>query len=86
MPFPVDNLVMLNAEQQQVLNFLRSSPATWFSAREVSRRAGTRQQSEEEPRWAANCLRYLFDMKLVERDSQAHYRIFTPESEKPKAP
>lgn len=74
---------MLNAEQQQVLNFLRSSPQTWFSAMEVSRRAGTRKQFEEETRWAVNCLRYLLDMKLVERDNQAHYKFATPPSERP---
>jgi hypothetical protein len=73
---------MLNAEQQQVLNFLRSSPQAWFSAMEVSRRAGTRKQFEENPRWGVNCLRYLFDMKLVERDSQAHYKFFDPDSKK----
>jgi hypothetical protein len=73
---------MLNAEQQQVLNYLRSSPQTWFSAMEVSRRAGTRAQFEEEPRWAVNCLRYLFDMKLVERDSQAHYKFRDPDARK----
>jgi len=73
---------MLNAEQQQVLNFLRSSPETWFSAMEVSRRAGTRKQFEEEPRWGVNCLRYLFDMKLVERDSSAHYKFRDPNAKK----
>ena len=73
---------MLNAEQQQVLNFLRSSPETWFSAMEVSLRAGTREQFEEEPRWGVNCLRYLFDMKLVERDSSAHYKFRDPDAKK----
>jgi hypothetical protein len=75
---------MLNAEQQQVLNFLRCSPESWFSAMEVSRRAGSRKQFEEEPRWAINCLRYLVDMKLVERDSQDHYKFFDPDSKKEK--
>ena len=73
---------MLNAEQQQVLNFLRSSPETWFSAMEVSRRAGTRAQFEEEPRWGVNCLRYLFDMKLVERDRSAHYKFRDPDAKR----
>jgi hypothetical protein len=73
---------MLNAEQQQVLNYLSSSPETWFSAMEVSRRAGTRKQFEEEPRWAIECLRYLVDMKLAQRDSQAHYKLASPDSEK----
>lgn len=82
----VDRTGMLNAEQQQVLNFLRSSPDTWFAAREVSRRAGTRAQFEEEPRWAINSLRYLFDMKLVERDSQAHYKFRDPDAKKEGEP
>jgi hypothetical protein len=73
---------MLSAEQQQVLTYLRSSPGAWFSAMEVSRRAGTRKQFEEEPRWAVNCLRYLLDMKLVERNGSGHYKFFDPEAQK----
>lgn len=72
---------MINAEQNQVLTFLRSSPNTWFSVMEISRRAGTRKQFEEEPRWAVNCVRYLMDMKLVERDARGHYRIMPPKVE-----
>jgi len=77
---------MVSAEQQQVLTYLRSSPNAWFSAMEVSRRAGTRAQFEEEPRWAINCLRYLLDMKLVERNNQGHYKFFDPDAVKPKDP
>ena len=72
---------MVSAEQQQVLNFLRSSPNTCFSAMEVSRRAGSRKQFEAEPRWAINCLRYLLDLKLVERDLRGHYKIASPQAE-----
>ena len=72
---------MVSAEQQQVLNYLRSSPATFFSAMEISRRAGSRKQFEHEPRWAINCLRYLLDMKLVERDLRGHYKIASPQAE-----
>ena len=72
---------MVSAEQQQVLSFLRSSPATCFSAMEISRRAGSRKQFEQEPRWAINCLRYLLDMKLVERDLRGHYKIASPQAE-----
>ena len=72
---------MVSAEQQQVLNFLRSSPASFFSAMEISRRAGSRKQFEHEPRWAINCLRYLLDLKLVERDLRGHYKFATPQAE-----
>jgi hypothetical protein len=73
---------MVSAEQQLVLNFLRSSPETAFGAMEISRRAGNRKQFEKDPRWAVNCLRYLVDMKLVERDNQGHYKLAVPQSEK----
>jgi hypothetical protein len=68
---------MVSAEQQQVLNFLRSSPNTFFSGPEISKRAGNRKQYEKDPRWAINCLRYLLDMKLVERDGSGHYKFAT---------
>jgi hypothetical protein len=69
---------MVSAEQQQVLNFLRSSRTTAFSAMEVARKAGTRKQFEEDPRWAVECLRYLLDMKLIERDEQGRYKMAAP--------
>jgi hypothetical protein len=69
---------MVSAEQQQVLNFLRSSPDTFFSAPEISKRAGNRKQYEKDPRWAHNCLRYLIDLKLVERDGGGHYKLAGP--------
>ena len=72
---------MVNAEQQQVLNFLQSSPNSSFAAMEISRRAGSRKQFEHDPRWAVNCLRYLLDLKLVERDNRGHYKLATRDSD-----
>lgn len=77
---------MVSAEQQQVLSFLRSSPNTFFSAPEISKRAGSRKQYEKDPRWAVNCLRYLLDMKLVERDGSGHYKLAAPGSPKSDTP
>lgn len=76
---------MVSAEQQQVLNFIRTSPTASFSAMEVARKAGTRRQFEEDPRWAVQCLRYLLDMKLIERDEQGKYRLATPKDSKEAA-
>jgi hypothetical protein len=73
---------MVSAEQQQVLNFLRTSPDCYFSAMEISRKAGNRKQYEEEPRWAINCLRYLLDMKLVIRDGRGHYKFATDDDKR----
>jgi hypothetical protein len=69
---------MVSAEQQQVLNFLQTCPNSSFSPMEVGRKAGTRKQFEEDPRWAIECLRYLLDMKLIERDAQGRYKMATP--------
>jgi hypothetical protein len=69
---------MVSAEQQQVLNFLQTRPNASFSPMEVGRKAGNRKQFEEDPRWAVECLRYLLDMKLIERDEQGRYKMATP--------
>ncbi len=49
---------------------------------EISRKAGSRKQFAENPRWAVHPLRHLLDMRLVERDEQAHYRIAPPPTQK----
>jgi hypothetical protein len=61
--------------ERHILSYLQTSPMTFFSAAEVSRRAGTRQQFEANPHWALPILVNLLKKGAVEGDGSGRYRI-----------
>lgn len=66
---------MLSPDEQLVLVYLATSPKTFFSPREVCRRAGDKQKYGENPTWAVPILNRLLVRELVEKDMSGRYRI-----------
>ena len=66
---------MLSQEERLVLDYLATSPQSFFSPREVCRRAGDKQTYSEEPNWAMPILSRLLVRRLVETDANGRYRI-----------
>ena len=66
---------MRSADEQTVLDYLATSPATFFSGREVCRRAGSKEMWEKNQRWAMPILSRLVAKGLVETDPAGHYRL-----------
>lgn len=66
---------MNSPEEQAVLRYLASSPNSFFSPREICRKAGTKEMWEKNQRWAYPVLSRLLDAKLVEQDKANHYRV-----------
>jgi hypothetical protein len=73
--FPANAGDMHSAEEQTVLDYLATSPGSFFSAREVCRRAGSKQLWEENPRWAVPILTRLAGLGLVKDDGAGHYGV-----------
>ncbi len=69
---------MLSADEQTVLQYLATSPNTFFSSREICRRAGSRETWEKNQRWAVPILARLLAQGLVETDPAGHYRLTSP--------
>ncbi len=65
----------MNEEEIIVLNFLRTSPETYFGRREIARRAVRRKVYEENPHWADAALVALVDNALIEQDENCLYRL-----------
>ncbi len=66
---------MLSANDQAVLQYLATSRETFFSSREICRRAGSRELWEKNQRWAVPILSRLLAQGLVETDAAGHYRL-----------
>ncbi|HEY6166784.1 MAG TPA: hypothetical protein VI454_02005 [Verrucomicrobiae bacterium] len=69
---------MAHYEEQLIINFLKASPKTYYSATEIARKAGDRQMYEVNPRWAAPLLGRMLEKELIDSDDQGHYRFMDP--------
>jgi len=67
----------MSDEEQIIVNFLKSSPDTFFARKEIARKAVRRTIYEENPRWAEAPLTSLLDKKIVEMNDGGHIRLVT---------
>ncbi len=68
-------MMFVSDEERKILMFLKSSPDTFFSGTEVSRRASSKKEFTKNPRWALRFLMDLTDKKLVDRDGAGHFKF-----------
>ena len=64
-------------EEQQIIDFLKGSPDSFFARREIARKAVKRSEYEANPRWAEAPLTSLVDKEIVEMNDGGHYRLNT---------
>ncbi|HWW00571.1 MAG TPA: hypothetical protein VNZ64_12805 [Candidatus Acidoferrum sp.] len=62
-------------EEQQIVNFLQSSPESFFGRREIARRAVRRHVFEDNPNWADAHLATLLVKHVIEQDDNGLYRM-----------
>ncbi len=64
-------------EEQQIVEFLKGSPDSYFARREIARKAVKRTEYEANPRWAEAPLNSLLDHDVIEMNDGGHYRLNT---------
>jgi hypothetical protein len=62
-------------EEQTILNFLGSSPETYFARREIARKAVKRSVYEENQHWADAPLASLLLRGVLEQNPEGQIRI-----------
>lgn len=65
----------MNDFTQQILDFLRANPETYYSRKEICKRAVHRSVYEENPHWANQPLALLVSDGRLEQNDTGHYRI-----------
>jgi hypothetical protein len=65
----------MDADEQDIFNYLKTFGKEYISVREVCRRAGTKQRFAEEPDWAKPLMVLMADRGILERDVAGRYRI-----------
>lgn len=69
---------VLTTEETEILQYLKSFRGDYVSAKEISRRAGTKKRYREEPNWARPFLSWLVNKELIETDDMGRYRFRQP--------
>jgi len=55
-------------EETLVLQFLEESPESFFSRREIARKAVKRREFEENPQWAVSAIAALLEREEIEEN------------------
>jgi hypothetical protein len=76
----------MDADEQLILDYLRSWPGQYVAAREIARRAGGKFRFCEDAQWAAPHLARLLEKGMVETDGLGHYRPSPKAASEPKKP
>ena len=63
------------AADDDILEYLKGSPETFFSRKEIAKRAVHRTVYEENPQWCVQPLHALVEKGLVEQGDGGHYRL-----------
>jgi hypothetical protein len=66
---------MMTDEEQQILNFLGTSPETYFARREIARKAVRRQVYEENQHWADAAIASLLLKGLIQQNDGGQLRL-----------
>ena len=62
-------------DEMVIIDFLSGSPDTFFSRKEISRRAAKRADYEASPRWADPALASLVGRGVLETDDRGCFRL-----------
>ena len=75
---------VLTTEETEILEYLKSFPDDFVSAKEINRRAGSKRRFQEEPEWARPFLRLLLNRELIEINENGRYRYRRPDRTRKK--
>ena len=66
---------MMDSDEREIYNYLKSWQSVFLSAREISRRAGGKNRFREDEGWAKPSLVKMAKKGIVETDAAGYYRL-----------
>jgi len=69
----------MDADEQDICNYLKQWPKQFISGREIARRAGGKRRSRNDPFWANAVLSRMVEKQILETDRSGHFRILQKE-------
>ena len=68
-------VAVMDADERDIFQFLKSWGGNYIAAREICRRAGGRRRFNEEPDWAKPVLLRMEERGILESNATGHFRI-----------
>jgi hypothetical protein len=65
----------MDADEQDIYNYLKAWPKQFISSREIGRRAGGKRRFREDPFWANQILLRMVEKGILENDAAGYYRL-----------
>lgn len=59
----------------EIIEFLKLNPEAYYARKEISRKARSRQDYEQNPHWASAPLNTLVGLGHVTQNESGHYRL-----------
>lgn len=69
------NHLDVSPDESRILEYLKSFPGEFVTAKEVARRADGKNRFQSDPQWAHFALLRLTESKLVETDGAGRFRL-----------
>ena len=71
----------MSSDEREIFHYLKTWGADFVSAKEVSRRAGTKKRYHEDPDWAKPIMLAMVERSILEGDAMGRFRV-KPERKK----
>ena len=76
----------MDADEQDICNYLKQWQKQFISGREICRRAGGKRRFREDPYWANQPLLRLVEKQIIESDAGGHFRLVQKEKKQRQRP
>lgn len=68
-------MASLDADEQEIFDYLKSWTDQFVSSKEIARRAGGKKRFKDNPYWASKPLMRMVEKGVLEGDSSGRYRL-----------
>jgi hypothetical protein len=68
----------MDSEEREIYHFLKLRKDEFMAAREICRRAGSKQMYRENAEWAKPALLRMVERGILESDGSGHFRLKAP--------
>ncbi|MDB6018741.1 MAG: hypothetical protein JWR19_3230 [Pedosphaera sp.] len=65
----------MTSDEMEIIQFMKQNPVAVYNRKEISRKAKSRSDYEENPHWASAPLNSLVALKYVIQNDSGHYRL-----------
>jgi len=65
----------MNAEEKEIINYLKGWPNTFVSGKEIARKVGGRERYEDDRGWAIPILAQMVRLGIIESDYLGYFRL-----------